>query len=130
MLSSESNRAAARDLRELGLPDAGRAEEDERADRPTRVLDAGAGPDDRVGDESHRLVLADHPLVQDLVEPQQLLPFALLEPADRDAGPGRHDLGDLVLGHDLPQQPAFADRLLELCSSSAAAVRSSSAMRP
>ncbi len=27
---------------------------------------------------SHRLVLADDPLVQDLVEPQQLLPLALL----------------------------------------------------
>ena len=35
---------------ELGLADAGRAEEDERADRPVRVLEAGAGADHRVGD--------------------------------------------------------------------------------
>ena len=37
----------------------------------------GAGADDRVGDELHRLVLADHALVQDLVEAQQLLALAL-----------------------------------------------------
>ena len=34
--------------RELGLADAGRAEEDERAGRPLRVLDAGAGAADRL----------------------------------------------------------------------------------
>ena len=61
-----------------------------------------------VGDELDRLVLADDPLVQDLVEAQQLLPLALLQPADRDAGPARHDLGDLVLGDDLAQQPVLA----------------------
>ena len=33
---------------QLGLADAGGAQEDERADRPVRVLDAGAGADDRV----------------------------------------------------------------------------------
>src|SRR4029450_1748758 len=41
--------------------------------------------------------LADPPLVQDLVQLQQLLPFALLEPRHRDTGPRRDDLGDLVL---------------------------------
>ena len=55
---------------QFGLPDPGRAEEDERADRPARILDAGAGPDDGVGDQLDRLVLADDPLVQDLVEAQ------------------------------------------------------------
>ena len=48
------------------------------------------------------------PLVQDLVEAQQLLPLALLQPADRDAGPRGDDLGDLVLGDHLAQQPVLA----------------------
>ena len=91
-------------LRELGLADAGGAEEDERADRPPRVLDPGAGADHRVGDQLHRLVLADHALVQDLVEAQQLLALALDQPRHRDAGPLRDDLGDLVLGDLLAQQ--------------------------
>ncbi len=51
----------------------------------------------RVGDRLHRLVLADHALVQDLVEAQQLLALALDQPGDRDAGPARDDLGDLLL---------------------------------
>jgi hypothetical protein len=38
--------------RELGLADAGRAEEDERADRALRVLDPGARAADRLGDAS------------------------------------------------------------------------------
>ena len=71
--------------RQLGLADAGRPEEDERADRPAGVLDARASADDRVGDELHGLVLADHALVQDLVEAQQLLALALHQPGDRDA---------------------------------------------
>ena len=74
-------------LGELGLADARRAEEDERADRPAGVLDAGAGADDGVGHEADGLVLTDDPLVEDLVEAQQLLALALLEPADGDAGP-------------------------------------------
>ena len=80
MLSSVSNSAAASVFAQLGLADPGGAEEDERADRAARILDPGAGPDHGVGDQLDRLVLADHPLVQDLVEPQQLLPLALLQP--------------------------------------------------
>ena len=83
-------------------------EEDERADRPPRVLDARAGADHRVGDEPHRLVLADDALVQHLVEAQQLLALALDQPRDRDAGPARDDLGDLVLGDLLAQQRVVA----------------------
>jgi hypothetical protein len=67
--------------RELGLAHPGGAEEDERPDRPARVLDPGAGADDRVGDELDRLVLADDTLVQDLVETQQLLALASISRA-------------------------------------------------
>ena len=51
-------------LGELRLPDAGRAEEDERADRALRVLEAGAGAADGLGDDLDRLLLADDPLVE------------------------------------------------------------------
>ena len=91
-------------LGQLGLADAGGAEEDERADRPPRVLDPRAGADHRVGDQLHRLLLAHHPLVEDLVEAQQLLALALDQPRHRDAGPLGDDLGDLLLGHLLAQQ--------------------------
>src|SRR4051794_808676 len=99
--------------RELRLADAGRPEEDEGADRPPRVLDPRAGADDGVGDEPDRLVLADDALVQDLVEAQELFALALHQPRDRNAGPARHDLGDLVVGDLLAQQRVVAPLLLE-----------------
>src|SRR6185295_18701271 len=48
----------------------------------------------RDGDD--RLVLADHPAVEALLHMDELLDLALEHPADRDAGPAGHDLGDLV----------------------------------
>ena len=65
---------------ELGLADAGRAEEDERADRPVRVLQAGARAAQRVRDRRDRLVLADDALVQPLLHVDQLLGLALEQP--------------------------------------------------
>ena len=62
---------------ELGLADAGRAEEDERADRPVGILEPGAGAAEGVGDRLDRLVLADHALVQPLLHVDQLLGLAL-----------------------------------------------------
>ena len=73
MLSSVSKSACGQGLGELGLADAGRAQEDERADRPARILDARARAHHGVGHRLHGLVLADDALVQDLVEAQQLL---------------------------------------------------------
>src|SRR5207302_10070394 len=48
----------------LRLTDARGAEEDERAGRPLRVLDAGTGAADRLRDRDDRLLLADDALVQ------------------------------------------------------------------
>ncbi len=62
---------------ELGLADARRAEEDERADRPVGILEPGAGAAKRVGDGLDRLVLADHALVEALLHVDQLLGLAL-----------------------------------------------------
>ena len=70
--------------RHFGLADAGRPEEEEAAERPVRILQAGARAADRVRDRDHGLVLADDALVQPLFHLQQLLDFALHELADRN----------------------------------------------
>ena len=62
---------------ELGLADAGRPEEDERADRPVRILEPGARAAERVRDRLDRLVLADDALVQPLLHVDELLDLAL-----------------------------------------------------
>ena len=80
----------------LGLADAGRAEEQERADRPARVLEPGPGAADRVGDGLDRLVLADHPLVEPLLHVDELVGLALEQAVDRDPRPRPDDLGDVV----------------------------------
>ncbi len=65
---------------ELGLAHAGRAEEDERADRAVRVLQSGARAPQRVRDRLDGLVLSDDALVQPLLHVDQLLGLALEEP--------------------------------------------------
>ena len=52
---SSSNRKRGERLGQLGLADAGRAEEHERADRPVRILQAGAGAAHRGRHGLHRL---------------------------------------------------------------------------
>ncbi|CAB4920216.1 unannotated protein [freshwater metagenome] len=91
-------------LCELGLPHTCRSQEDERTDRPARITDTRPCSDYRVCDQLYRLVLTDDPLVQDLVELQQLLPLAFLQSSDRDTRPCGHDLCDLVFGDHLAQQ--------------------------
>ena len=82
---------------ELRLADAGRAEEDERADRPIGVLQAGARAAERVRDRGDRLVLTDDALVQALLQVDQLRGLRLEQPVDRDAGPAGDGGGDVVL---------------------------------
>ena len=91
-------------LGQLGLADAGRAEEQEGTDRPVRVGDAGARAQDGLADQAYRLVLPDHVLVQDVLHVQQLLPLALHDSGDRDAGPLADHLGNLLLGDLVAQQ--------------------------
>ena len=57
---------------ELGLADAGGPEEHERADRPVGVGQAGAAAADGVGDGGDGVVLADDPLVELLLEVDEL----------------------------------------------------------
>ena len=85
--------------RELGLAHPGRAEEDEGADRPVRVLEPRARAAERVGHGLDGLVLPDHPLVQALLHVDELLDLALEQARDRDARPRRDHRRDVVLVH-------------------------------
>jgi len=87
-------------LGQLGLTDAGRAEEEEGGDGPAALAKAGPGKADGVADRLHGLVLADDALMQALLHLDEAL--ALLGREFRYRHPG--ELGDHlgnVLGPDL-----------------------------
>ena len=69
-----------------------------RADRPLRILEAGAAAADRPADRLDRLVLADDPLVQLVLHVHQPLGLRLAQTRDRDARPAAHDEADVLLG--------------------------------
>src|SRR4029079_2523868 len=85
--------------RKLGLADAGRTEEDERAGRALRILDARAGAADRLRDGDDRLVLADDALVQLLLHLDEARGLGFGELEDGDTRPHRDDVRDLLLAH-------------------------------
>ena len=87
-------------LGQLRLADAGRAEEDERADRTVRILQAGPRPANRARHGLNRIALADHPFRQLVFHAQQLVALAFEHLVDRDAGPAGDDMGDVVGRHD------------------------------
>ena len=111
-------------LGQLGLADAGRAEEQERAGRPVGVGDAGPGAAHGVGDRARRPRSgrsAASPSSSSMRS--SFCGLALEQPAGRDAGPGRDDVGDVVgadllLDHRRPR-PAVG------CASAASAAASS-----
>ena len=120
--------------RELGLADAGRAQEQERADGPVRIGQAGAGAAHGVRDRPERLRLADDAPAEALLHLDELLDLALEEPRHRDARPLGHDLGDVLLVDLLLEEPALAvllgqarvlrlELLLELVERAEAAAR-------
>ena len=108
MASSSSNMNSARARASSVLPTPVGPEEQERADRPVRILEAGAGAADRVGHGLDGLVLPDDPLVQALLHVDELRRLAFHQAADRDPGPGRHDVGDVVRPDLLLEQGARA----------------------
>src|SRR3954463_9217815 len=72
--------------------------EEERAGRPLRVLESRARAADRLRDGLDRRLVADDAPLQLVLHPHQLLGLGLGELEDRDAGPHRDDVGDLLLG--------------------------------
>src|SRR5690606_36174814 len=84
--------------RQPGLPDARGPGEDERADRPPRVLEPGAAPPDGPADRLDRVVLTHDPLVELVLHVHQALGLRLADLLDRDARPAAHDEADLLVG--------------------------------
>ena len=80
---------------DLGLSDARRPEEDERAHRPVGVVDTQAGPPDRLGDADDGRLLSHDAAPQSVLHVKQLLGLLHGEGSDRDAGPGGDDLFDV-----------------------------------
>ena len=64
-------------LGQLGLAHAGGAQEEEGADGLIRVGDARPAAEDGLGHQAHRFVLAHHPLVEDVLQVEELLPLPL-----------------------------------------------------
>ena len=87
-------------LDQLGLADAGRAEEQERAERLVAVRQPDAGAPHGVGDDLDGLLLADHPRVQVGLEVLQPLQLAGHQLAHRDPGARGDDGRHVGLAHD------------------------------
>ena len=84
-------------LAQLSLTYTGRSEENERAYRSVVVGKSRSRSQDSFGNGCYGFVLSDDPLVEDVRQSQQLVPFSLYQLAYRDACPCGDDLGDLVL---------------------------------
>jgi len=109
---SSSKSSVRERARELGLADARGAEEEERPDRPIGVAESRARAPDGVRDGLEppgpdRITR----LVQARLQLDELLHLALEQARDRDARPGRHDLGDVVRCDLLVEQALGAEAL-------------------
>ena len=78
--------------RQFGFADAGRAEENERADGTVGVFQSRAGAHHGVGHRLDGFVLADDALVQFVSKLEQFLHFAFEQFGHRDAGPAADHL--------------------------------------
>ncbi len=85
--------------RQLGLSDSSGAKEDERPDRPARILQPCARPPHRLRDGDDRVVLTDHPLVQLVLHAEEPRGLLFNQAGDGHARPGGHDLSDVLLAH-------------------------------
>ena len=91
---------ACQRLGQLGLANAGWAEEDERTDRAARVFQPGARAAHGLGDGLDGFFLPDDLFAQFIFHVQQALRFFLRHLHHRHAGPHRNHLGDIIGGHD------------------------------
>ncbi len=81
--------------RQFGLADAGRAQENERADRTLGIAQSCARTPNRIGHALQRRVLSHHALPQPLFHVDQLLDFAFEHLRDGNAGPLGDDARDI-----------------------------------
>src|SRR3984957_11707889 len=81
---------------DFGFAHARGTKEQERSDRPVRVLQAGAAAADGAGQSAYGFVLRDDSLVQLFFNPQQLLSFFFLDRSDGHAGPTRDHVLDIL----------------------------------
>jgi hypothetical protein len=116
---SSSNKKFGERAAEFGFTDAGRAEKNERADRPVLILQAGARAAHRIGHGVNRAVLADDAELEAIFHLEQFLDLAFEHLRDRDAGPFGDHFGD-VFGVDL-----FFEHLLIFLQLGELSVRSS-----
>jgi hypothetical protein len=91
---------------QLGLAHAGRAQEQERADRPVGIAEPGPPAPHGVGHRVDGVVLTHHALREPLFHLHELLDLALEQAGDRDAGPLRDGGRDVLLVDLLAQHPA------------------------
>ena len=87
-------------LGKFGLAHTCGSEEQERTGGAVGVGDPGAGAAHRIRHRTHGFLLTDHTLAEFFLHPQEFLGLTFHEAAGRNAGPGTHDLRD-VLGGDL-----------------------------
>ncbi len=98
---------------QLRLAHARGSQEQEGARGPLGVLQPHPAPADGPGHGLHGLVLAHHPLVENLFHPQKPAALVLRQAGDGDARPARHHGGD-VLRRDGAVLPGAGAPLLPL----------------
>ena len=86
---------------QLCLTDTCRSEENERTDRPFRVLQSGTTTTHSISNSTDSLLLPDHTRVQFRFQMEQFLLFALHHLADRNSCPTRYHIGDIFTVHFL-----------------------------
>ena len=91
---------------QLRLAHAGGAQEQEGADGLIGVGDPRPAAEDGLRDQADGLVLAHHPLVEEVLQVEELFPLPLHEPGHGDTCPALDDPGDLLLGDLVPQEGA------------------------
>ena len=93
-------------LRQLGLANARRAEEQERTERPVGVLQSGTRSTHRSRNSGDGGVLTDNRFSEDRLHLEELFALALEHLVDGNAGPAADDAGDVVRGHLFAQHGA------------------------
>ena len=94
-------------FRQFGLADASWSEKHERANRPMRILQAGACTPYCSRNCPHGVLLTDDALCEFVFHTKELFLLSLEHPVDWYTGPARDDLGHVIGGYSLLDHRAF-----------------------